>query len=342
MLRTPSGIEARDRTCASAAKLRPNSAAPTSSVTVTAIWPATITCSVRPLAPPRASTAPSRRSCASECLRIDRSGDRPITTVINMPSADDERERAPIDAGRRETRQLHRAEREQRVAGPHRQQRTRRAAQQHDPRALRQASSAPAGARRRRSRAAARTRGGAIRCAPAAGSPRSRTQSPARTRPRRTAARSPAGSVRTLRSRAAILRRRASRWCPDRPARAACATLVTSACACCERHARRQPRQRREAAVAASGARLRRRRRDHRDPHFAGIGAARERRRRDADDREDLVVELNRLADHIGVACRTRAPTSARRSPPRAAHSPASSADVNARPSNGSTPSAAK
>ncbi len=71
---------------ASAVKLRPNSAAPTSSVTVTAICPATIVCSVRPVAPPRASIAPSRRSCASECLPIERSGDRPITTVINTPS----------------------------------------------------------------------------------------------------------------------------------------------------------------------------------------------------------------------------------------------------------------
>ena len=84
MARTPAGSKPGSN-FASAAKLRPNSAAPTSSVTVTAIWPATITCSVRPLTPPRASIAPSRRSCASDCVPIDRSGDRPITTVISTP-----------------------------------------------------------------------------------------------------------------------------------------------------------------------------------------------------------------------------------------------------------------
>ena len=137
MLRTPSGSKPGSN-FASAAKLRPNSAAPTSSVTVTAIW-----------------TGDDRlqRAAAGAAARFDRAfaqilRERMLAHRAQRREADhdgdqhaepdDERERAPVDAGRRETRQLHRAQREQRIAGPHRQQHARGAAERDDPRALRQ------------------------------------------------------------------------------------------------------------------------------------------------------------------------------------------------------------
>ena len=101
MLSTPSDSKPGSN-CASAAKLRPNSAAPTSSVTVTAIWPATITCSVRPLAPPRASIAPSRRSCASECLPHRAQRRQADHHRDQHAERQHEHQRAPVEAGRRE------------------------------------------------------------------------------------------------------------------------------------------------------------------------------------------------------------------------------------------------
>ena len=342
MLSTPSDSKPGSN-FASAAKLRPNSAAPTSSVTVTAICPATITCSVRPLLPPRAFDR-----ALAQILR-----ERMLAHRAQRRQADHHRDqhaerqheqhRAPVDAGRREARQLHRAERQQRVAGPQSTTGCPRCRQAAPPTRSRTASSEAGALHPRRSRAAARTRGGVIRCAPAAGWPRWRTRSPARTPPRRTAARSPAGSGRTLRSPAATLRRRASRW----SAGYACASCLRDVghvgLRGVERHAGREPRERRESAVAAL-----------RLGACGGVDAIidtqtslasdrpRERRRRDADDREDLVVELNRSADRRSGRGRTRAPTSARRSPPTSGapprHLPASAS----RPSSGSTPSIAK